>query len=184
MNKKSKKYLVVTAAISLAILLTAGANACSGSGTGADEAATDQQLAQYQKVQPIPFYEWSQYRETLISIQNAQVSGTATTSFFFNTGVANPVKSCPSIGYAVPSTTQLTSPTQWVGSGAVIDQMEPNGSYTGQSTATYVVCVINGVAAPSYWEGFVMTEPGPAHWDRELGMVVNDGAPTVQVETK
>lgn len=158
-------------------------SACSSSGTTNDSRDTNRQLEQYQKVQPIPFHEWSQYRQTLISIDDAQAHGTATTSFFFSEGVDNPVKVCPSIGYPVPSTTQLTSPDQYLGNGAVGSQMEPNGVYTGESSGTYVVCVINGKAVPTYWEGHVETEGGPAHWDKTQGLIVNDGAPTVTVKT-
>jgi hypothetical protein len=184
MFKHSKKTtVIVAAAIAGTLLLTA--SSCGNSGIYADEEATERQLQQYQDVQPIPFYNWSQYRQTLISIQDAQAQGTATTSFFFNIGVQNPIKMCPSIGYPVATTTQLTSPTQYVGSsGAVVDQMEPTGVYTGDSSGTYVVCVVGGVAVPTYWEGLIQTEGGPAYWDREIGMIINDGTPTVQVQTQ
>jgi hypothetical protein len=159
MFKHSKKTtVIVAAAIAGTLLLTA--SSCGNSGIYADEEATERQLQQYQDVQPIP-------------------------SFFFNIGVQNPIKMCPSIGYPVATTTQLTSPTQYVGSsGAVVDQMEPTGVYTGDSSGTYVVCVVGGVAVPTYWEGLIQTEGGPAYWDREIGMIINDGTPTVQVQTQ
>ena len=121
----------------------------------------------------------------------AQIHGVATTTFFFNQGTPNPVKVCPSIGFAVPTTAQLTSPDQIAnpsgstGGYGVIAQQEPNGVYTGSSSGTYVVCVSpNGVKYISYWEGDVQTEGGPAHWDKTQGLILLDGAPTVTAVTK
>lgn len=146
------------------------------------------QLSRYQKNQPVPQYDWSQYRQTLIDVESAQVHGVATTTFFFNQGVRGPVKVCPSIGFAMPSTAQLTAPDQVVGyesTPAVVAQSENNGVYTGDSSGTYVVCVsASGVKFISYWEGFVHVEGGPAHWDEKTGMIVDDGAPTVIAKTK
>lgn len=179
----NKFKTVLLAMLSFGLVTTL--SACEGTANDADERATDKQLAQYQKVQPIPFYDWSQHRETLLSVLDAQVKGTATTTFFFNQGVAAPFKVCPSLGYPVPSTTQVTSPDQHEGTnGAVTAQMEPNGTYTGDSSATYVVCIINGKAVPTYWEGFVHAEGGPAKWDAEQQLIVNTGSPSVTVSTK
>jgi hypothetical protein len=178
--QKLKALGLIVVAVIAAVTLTA----CEDNGTKSDEAATNKQLEQYQKVQPIPFYEWSQYRETITSIADAQAKGTATTSFFFTQGVQKPIKVCPSIGYPVPSTAQLTSPDQAIGAnGATIGQMEPTGVYTGESTGTYVVCIIQGKAVPTYWEGFVHTEGSPAEWDEESQQIVNTGAPTVVAES-
>ena len=177
---RNRKSLVILGAV--LAFFACSANACN-SATNSDANATDKQLTQYQRVKPIPFHDWSQYRQTLISIDEAQAHGTATTTFFFLMGVPNPIKVCPSIGYPVPSTAQLTNPLQDVGQTS-IGLMEPNGTYTGDSQGTYAVCVIQGKAAPTYWEGEVHAEPGPAHWDKSQGRVVNDGPPTVQVETE
>lgn len=176
------KYILGAGAC--ALLFTAGS--CSSS-TNQDEAATDRQLAQYQKAQAIPFHDWSQYRQTLISIDEAQAKGTATTTFFFLAGRPDPVRMCDSIGYPVPSTAQLTNPVQWIGSSggpAIIDQMEPTGVYTGDSTGTYVVCLNGGKAVPTYWEGEVETEGGPAKWDKAQSMIITTGPGTVEVAKK
>lgn len=179
--KKFKPVLLIVATFGLIIALSG----CEDDGTRNDKKATDKQLQQYQKVQPIPFHDWSQYRETLISIDEAQAQGTTTTSFFFLMGVERPIKVCPSVGYPVPSTAQLTSPDQKVDSHeSVISQMEPTGVYTGDSTGTYVVCVIDGKAVPTYWEGEVHTEGGPASWDDDQKMIVNSGKPSVTVSTE
>lgn len=184
-KRYSMKFITRRTVIAIVSVAAIGGalTACTNSATYSDSKSTNVQLEQYQRVQPIPFHEWSQYRQTLISVDDAQARGTATTSFFFNAGVANPVKVCPSIGYAVPSTAQLTNPWQSNGNGVGIGMMEPTGVYTGESSGTYVVCVVNGKAVPTYWEGNVETEGGPAHWDREQGLIVNDGDPTVTIKT-
>lgn len=156
--------------------------ACGDSGTYKDEEATDRQLDQYQRVQPIPFFEWSQYRETLISVEHARAKGTATTSFFFVPGVPTPIRVCDSVGYPVPASQQITNPDQVRGSGYVVSQMEPNGTFTGESTGTYVVCINAGKAVPEYFEGFVHTEGGPAKWDDQKKMIITTGPATVETK--
>ncbi len=180
--------------IAVTVALAASAAVVAGCSTTPDAAAKDQaksnnQLDVLQRSQPIPFSTWSQYRQTLTDVELAQIHGVATTSFFFNQGAPVPYKSCPSIGFPVASTSQLTNPEQSVTHGesgiATIGQLEPNGTFTGQSTGTYVVCVAaNGIKYISYAEGFVHTEGGPAHWDGEQRLIVDDGAPTVTTATK
>lgn len=177
MNIKIKYAL---GAVAAGLLFTAGS--CTDS-TDADESATDRQLQQYQKTQSIPFHDWSQYRETLISVDEAQAKGTATTSFFFLAGKQDPVRMCDSIGYAVPSTAQLTNPEQ-INSYGAWPQMEPNGVYTGDSQGTYVVCLVQGKAVPTYWEGEVETEGGPAKWDRSQHMIISTGPATVETKVQ
>lgn len=171
-----------------AIAVGALVAACSSpQGTTVDTADTNTQLKLYQQNgQSIPLHAWSQQRQTVIDVENAQADGMATTTFFFNLGIRNPIQSCPSIGFPVPSTAQLTNPSQEVGSqGAVVGQMEPNGVYTGQSSGTYVICVApNGTRYVDYWEGDVQTVGGPAHWDNVNGSVVLDGAPSVPLGSK
>lgn len=136
---------------------------------------TNGMMKRYQANQPAPTGDvFSQYRQTAIEVENAQIHGVATTSFMFNQGDRKPHAQCPSIGFPMASTTQLTQG----------DIAEANGTYTGQSTGTYVVCVApNGTGYVDYEEGFVHTVGGPAHWDDNLGIVL-DGPPTVKVATK
>jgi hypothetical protein len=125
-----------------------------------DQTQTDAQLQQYQKVQPVPFYNWSEQRNTLIQIYNAKNEARQTWAVFMSyTGTA--MFTCPSIGFPIPADTQLTNPEQiartnvngTVYSG-VVGQMEPDGLYSSTGTSgTYVLCVRdNGKAAPIYWE--------------------------------
>lgn len=159
------------------------------SSTTNDQNATNTQLQKYQANQPIPQADWSQYRQTVIDVENAQIHGMATTTFMYNMGSNKPIASCPSIGFPVPTTAQLTNPDQALYPGssgsAVIAQAEANGVYTGASTGTYVVCVNNkGTKYIQYWEGDVNTVGGPAHWDNTSAQIVLDGEPTVKVTTK
>ena len=183
-----KKLAIIAAAIALPVLL--GAGSCSdSSAVNADETQTNTQLSTYQKNQPVPLHDWSQYRQTVIDMENAQANAVATTTFFFNQGVERPIKSCPSIGFPVPTTAQLTNPEQvlggYQGGPAVVAQMEPTGVYTGDSSGTYVVCVApNGDKYLSYWEGFVQTEGGPAEWVDGKGIALTGGATVLSTEEK
>ena len=176
----NKKFLAVTMAIA-ALALTA----CSPSSVNSDQTLTNDQLTQYQQAQPVPVFKWSQERATLIAVINARANTTATTSFFFNQGVKDPISTCPSIGYPVASTAELTNPDQVVASSAVVSQIDPPGVYTGVSTGTYVLCVSSsGTKYPYYWEGFVATVGGDAKWDPATGQATLIGEPTVKVPSK
>lgn len=175
--------------LALVALATGTALALSACTTGDpsttnDNKQTNQQLQRYQANQPVPKSDFSEYRQTVIDVQLAQIHGVATTTFFYNQGVQQPFKVCPSIGYPVASTSQLTDPQQ-IGfrttpggssyEPGVINQAEPNGTYTGDSSGTYVVCVApNGTKYITYWEGFVDTEGGAAHYDNTTHQIVID----------
>jgi len=150
-----KKIVAITA---IALL---GLAACGSDEDGArrsEEDTANKQLTQFLESQPIPIFNYSQLRQNLIEIETAQANATATTSFFFNQGVVDPIHSCPSIGFPIPGTFQLTNPMQVVGGGdskEVIPQLEANGVYTGDTTATTVICVdadgkglLSDIAAP------------------------------------
>jgi hypothetical protein len=181
---RQKNFRSWTTVIAVGALIGA-LTSCTPTATENDKKSTDTQLQKYQANQPIPQADWSQYRQTVIDVTQAQIHGMATTTFQFNQGVADPIDSCPSIGFAVPSTAQLTNPDQAVSSGATVAQAEPNGVFTGDSTGTYIVCVDpNGKKYIDYWEGYVKTVGGPAHWDSTKKDVVLDGVPTVVANTK
>ena len=179
----NRKTLAAVAALTVA--LSACANENNAASTEQDIART--QLDGFLKAQPVPTFAFSQLRQNLIEIEAAQAGTTATTSFFFNQGIANPISSCPSIGFPIPSTYQLTNPMQVADTsrdnGVTIGQMESTGVYTGDSSGTYVICV-DGEGAPyaMYWEGFVSTVSGPAQWVD--GQVVLTGKPSVDFTVK
>lgn len=187
---KSRTGRITTVAAVAAIIAAAVAGCTSSGGTPSavtnNNALSNTQLGVYNKTQPIPQFNYSQYRETLIQVEEAEANGVATTTFFYNYGSNTPVKSCPSIGYPIPSTSQLTSPDQPVWNnggtngeaGTSVGQLEPNGVYTGDSSGTYVVCVLpNGTKQIDYWEGDVETEGGPA--TVENGTIVDSGTSSV-----
>jgi hypothetical protein len=143
----------------------------------ADEDASEDVLRTLQRAHPVPSFERSQYRQNLVEIITAQANTTATTSFFFNQGVQDPIHSCPSVGFPIPSTAQLTNPDQISHNSTVISQVEPSGVFTGDSTGTYAICIdAEGEGYAVYWEGFVQAVTGPAEWNIERHTVELIGA--------
>jgi hypothetical protein len=177
----------LASAAALALALTA----CQGSSTGSSQSSenntSSQDLYTYQQAQPAPHFPYSVLRQELIAIEASQAVGEETTSFFFNQGVQDPIFSCPSIGDPVPNTAELTNPskvqTAW-GQGpssVAIGNIDPNGIYAPtNSTGTNVMCVNSaGTQYLQYWEGFVDTVNGSAHWDAGKHQVVVTGAPNM-----
>ena len=165
-------------------LLVAGCSSSTDQANNQERSDTGKSLTTFLQAQPVPKYDWSQIRQTLIDVEGAQASSVQTTSFFFMMGMAHPYLVCNSIGYPVASTTQLTNPNQVqdMGSnnGAVISQMDPTGVYAGASAGTYVLCVDpDGKANVQYAEPSVHTVGGPARWNTQTQQIEFTGAPTV-----
>lgn len=182
--KTSKKR---TAAIGLGAILTffvLTAESCGDEASGStkeERKAGDEQLAQFLLAQPVPVFNYSQLRQNLIEIETAQANGTVTTSFFFNQGVPDPIHVCPSTGFAIPSTYQLTNPLKPSGyqDNATVAQLETTGVYTADTSGTYVICIDDkGEGYAFYWEGFVNTVAGPAKWNLTTHQVELTGKPT------
>lgn len=176
----------IIAIASIAIIAVVGLAACQGGANQADQRTSATILGKYQQSQPAPTFDWSQLRQTLIDIETAQAHATQTTSFFMNFA-PDPVSSCPSIGFPVPTTDQITNPQQQVGQGGTgaIAQIDPNGVFSGQSSGTYVLCVNpQGQTYGVYWEGNVLAVGGPAKWDTTTHQAVLVGAPTAKFTTK
>lgn len=163
------------------------------------EAITDEQLTiasglvNVLKAQPLPRFAWSQLRQNLIELQTAQANTTQTTTFFFNQGVRDPIQFCPSIGFPIAATTQLSNPEQKVietasgkdNGNVTLPQIDPNGVYAGNSTGTFAICLdAQGRAYANYWEGFVQTVTGPAHWDVASHTVELTGPPSFDFSVK
>jgi hypothetical protein len=146
----------------------------------ADEKISESALRDLQKAHPTPKFRRSQLRQNLVEIITAQAETTQTTTFFFNMGVGDPVHTCPSIGFPIPATAQLTNPQEKVKRhDLALPQVEPTGIYTGDSTGTYVICVdARGRAYADYWEGFIKTVTGPAKWDADAKTVALVGPPS------
>ena len=183
-----KKIIAVLFALSVVAV------GCTGGEDNASEKDTkvaSEQLEQFQQAQPVPIFNNSQLRQNLIDIQTAQANATATTSFFFNQGVQNPVHGCPSIGFPIPGTYQLTNPEGVVRIGGTggserfaLPQLEATGVFSGETTGTTFICVDeNGKGYAHWWEGFVSTVAGPAEWNAETGQVEMTGAPSAEFST-
>lgn len=168
-----KKKLSIILAVALGVVAL---GACQSTGAKArqnavnrnDRNVSSQILSNYEQSQPAPIRPWSQLRQNLIELETSQTDTTQTTTFFFNQGVQEPVQSCPSIGFPIASTSEITNPEQIVGSGGSnsVPQIDPNGIYAGNSTGTYVMCLdAQGKPYADYWEGFVQTVSGPATWN-------------------
>jgi hypothetical protein len=158
-----------------AVLLVGACSDKKDSATDRDEAASSAALDNLQRAHPTPSFDRSQIRQNLIEIATAQAEATATTSFFFLEGVGL-ISSCPSIGFPIASTTQLTNPGRETGpreSRIVLPQVEPTGIYTGESTGTFVICVdARGDAYARYWEGYVQTVTGTAEFtDGQVNLI-------------
>jgi len=191
------KTLRTVALAAAAALIGLSAAACTSSGSAPSGQQQENQQQQgdttsLENNQPIPHYNYSQIRQTLIDAETISANGTQTTSFFFQMGDPDPVFSCPSLGMPVANTAQLSNPQQVVndsypngGAAVTIGQMDPNGIYApSSSTGTYVICV-NGSAAKylQYWEGDVMTVTSAATWDSTTHTVKVIGAPTAVIHT-
>lgn len=169
-------------------LAACGAGGSSG-GNASEQNTSRQDLNTFQQVEPAPHFPFSVYRQDLIEVEAAQALGEQTTSFAFNQGVQDPIWTCPSIGFPIPNTAQLTNPDQvetWWGSGSsspddviAIGNIDPNGGYApSNSTGTYVECInSHGQRYTKYWEGFVDTEGTGAQWNTASHQVVDAGAP-------
>lgn len=184
-----KSKLAIIAAVLVGTIALTACNQ-TDSTVQSEQRASQAVQGQLLQSQPIPQFKWSQLRETLIAVETAQVDSTQTTTFFFNLGVIDPISSCPSIGFPLASTTELTNPEQIVpdpnstGGSVTIAQADPNGVYTGNSSGTYVLCVApDGSNYVEYWEGDVQTVSGPAVWDEATHSLSLTGPSTVKVKT-
>jgi hypothetical protein len=178
----------LAAALLAIVMLTL--TACTESDGSADSAdrqsARDQQQHYRRSGQVVPFLEFSQDLETLRQIYILRNQEVATHSVL----VANDgrvVDDCPSVGYPIPSTTQLTNPEyvadSFRGGYAILPQPEPNGLWTGQSMATWVVCVLpSGKRVPVYWEGLVSAYPYPVEVSGDRMTIRPAGDSDVEVE--
>lgn len=177
-----KRRAAVIAAVIIGAVALGACNSSQANSIHNDVQTSTQSLGQLQASQPTPEYKWSQIRQTLISVEDAQAHTVQTTTFMFNQGVQDPIASCPSIGEPVASTTELTNPTQ-SSNNTPIGLADPTGVYSGPSTGTYTVCVSpNGGNYIQYWEGFVDTISGPAVWNTSTHSVTLTGPSTAQVK--
>ena len=187
MNRKTIAGGIAAAAIA-ALSLTACTQS-GNAGQAAENQAQQHDTTSLVNDQPIPHFNYSQIRQTLIDAETIAADGTQTTSFFFQMGLPDPVFSCPSLGMPVANTAQLSNPQQVVGTGnsnaVTTGQMDPYGIYApSASTGTYVICVnSSGAKYLQYWEGDVMTVTSAATWNKATHTITVSGAPTAVIHT-
>lgn len=189
---KTRRALLLAAVPALALTLAACDGTSQPSAQKQDAQAMADIAGRFQSAQPAPAEPWSQYRQTLIDAETAQMRGTQTTTFVFSRGAGgqgNPIFSCPSLGFPVPASAQLSNPeqAQWgayrESGGVTLGQMEPNGVYSGDTAGTYVICAgTGGKPFLTYVEGDAQTVGGPAEW--RDGKITLTGDPTIKPGTK
>lgn len=172
-----------TALILVAIILGLVSVACAQKPASQvqDRTNTENQQAVYARNQPVPRFDFSQTRDTLIQIYKLENEARRTFTTFHSNGTGEVIFSCPSRGYAVAADTQLTNPlqpgyTNYVET-YVIEQPEPNGVYSSKNTdGTYVLCVRpNGDVTPVYTELKVTTFPYEVEYDAATRQVRDIG---------
>jgi hypothetical protein len=164
---------VATVAVLALALLGAACSTSGKSNKGAaqnnrDESArVSEAFSRVIDSQQIPVFDYSQERQTLIDVMTVRAEGAYGTAEVTALD-GSLIWWCPTAGAPIPSTYQLTSPEQFVeppDRGGQTDepmpQGEPTGVYTGDSQATYVLCLDDaGKAFARYEEGNVRWTAG------------------------
>ena len=156
------------AALTLLLVLVLGCYTQSEANRSATD-YTDRQQSIYDRGLPLHLYDYSQDRASYIAIYDARVQGKATFSVAVPEISGAPWFACPSRGYPIPATAQLTNPDRvdYSRGGTVVTlpQAEPNGLYSGHTAATYMQCVdSDGSLYSVYSEPHVMTFPFAVVW--------------------
>ena len=145
-----RKFVLVVLVVLLAASILTGCEQSS------QEIETDQQekgVAAIVQNQPVPdLGGYSLERANLIRIMILRNQKIATYSYFFTiTGTI--IEVCPSQGFPFPYGTQLTAPEVYRYTGVTVPQAEINSLYSPQSAdASWVLCVVDGIAVPTYFE--------------------------------
>lgn len=155
----SKKIIFFLPLLLLMIILFTASSCDGGSSdnqTAKESDAVDAQQTTYDNNQKVPHYDYSPERDELIQIYNSRMQIVNTWTVFYPIG--KPPTMCASRGFPIPYTTQLTNPQKvnkgdsTVNPSTVTSQAEPNGLYTGTTSATWVLCLRNGKLNPVYAE--------------------------------
>lgn len=187
-----KKAFIVLPWLALFFLLFS-AESCDAPQTASESDQVNQQQSVYSTAQPVPQYDYSPERDELIQIYNARMKVVNTWTVIFSMGKA--VFVCPSKGYPIPYTTQLTNPSQVqvdhneYGGNVTLPQAEPNGLYTGTSSATWVLCVrsLPGGGSeidPVYSEPDALAFPYPVQIGSDGSIQDAGGSSSVQINVK
>lgn len=161
----------VAAALTVAALTLLGAcslkeDSPSDKNRESEEASIATGFERVIRSQQIPTFDWSQERQTLIEVLTVRAEGSHGTAEV--TALDGTLLWwCPTAGAPIPSTYQLSNPDQVVTPGpkergtATVAQGEPTGAYTGESDATWVLCLDdNGKAFAKYDEAQIRWTSG------------------------
>jgi hypothetical protein len=180
--------VAAVAVIGTAILVAACTTSGGGTGSSLEQTSSQADLTIAEETLPAPVFPRSEVRYAFIQDQAAQALGEQTTSFVWNLG-QDPKPLCPSIGFPVPNTAELTNPSRPVqvtgGSGGnsavTVGNMDPNQLYTpASSSGTFVLCINRqGEPYTVYSEPNVVTVAGAATVVN--GSIVEQGAPNMPV---
>lgn len=131
----------------------------------AESNAVDRQQQVYTQHQPVPQFDWSLERSLMIQLYQARNRTLATYSYVINSYTGAIIMSCPSMGFPIPATTQLTNPETTAGYNncTTIQQAEPNGLYAPPVThGTWIMCLEpDGTIEPRYVENDVIATVRP-----------------------
>lgn len=152
MNRRRTTSLIAALLALMVVLVGCEDN---NSADQADADFTARIAGQFGKAQPPHAYDASQARENLIAAHDALALGADSWTVQHVEGVGVTFE-CPSVGFPIPLTSQLTNPERWSSNahGAVtLPQMEPYGVFTGSTAATMGNCVLpNGEVGIFYSE--------------------------------
>jgi hypothetical protein len=167
-----KKILVVLFVLIAFVLVS-----CYGGDTQSIEQGQQREAVNSIMVnQPIPdLGGYSFERQIVIETYLARNNTIATYAYMISMD-GKIIEICPSIGYPIPYSTQLTNPLRTVGdlnTTSVIANSEPNGLYPpGDAAATLVQCVQpDGSVSPVYIEWYVLAFPYRIQSDYQLQQV-------------
>lgn len=154
-----KKRIIISTLLIL-LLVTTLVGCVNESDTKDRLLSNDQQL-HYSRVQPLPFFDYSIPRDVVIQIYKV-VTAEARSTYTIIESITGETKfHGPSIGYGIPTDTQLTNPLKRSGGSYAIEQAEPSGLFSSKNTdGTWVLFVDdNGDVTPIYTEHKVTTFP-------------------------
>lgn len=181
----SKSKLIV-----LFVLLVFVFSGC-GDPTSAQIEQSQQELANKQIVrnQPPPdLGGWSFERHIVTELYKARNRTISTYTYTIIEYTGQIVEVCPSIGYPIPYSTQLTNPEKiedrYQSGYAILPNPEPNGLYPPSSAEATIINCVNpdGSLSPVYFEPRVFASPFKIKADRIIERV--DDKNSFSVTTK
>jgi hypothetical protein len=192
MNRARKTLTCMLAAAAATANITACTSSGGGGGGGGNATTNAQQGTDSQQlawVEPLPYFPFSQIKQTLIDIEAINALGIPSTIFNFIPGITHPILTCPAIGVPVAATDQLSNPqiAQWnydyqSVAGVSVGQEEPEGIFTGDTTGTNNLCLYNsGQQYLDYNEAYTVAVTAPAVWDSTTGTIKINGTPVMPV---